>query len=123
MTNKEAINWLINITTDIGKVQHQELWHYEQALSEIKEMLEVESEQKTERWIPVSEKVPIKKFNRYWICTNNGYQCQCRWTDDRYGIGVGGLEWGWHIMDVPQYSYVVAWRELPEPYKEVEYEM
>lgn len=40
MTKNEAINWLINITADIGKVQHQDLWHYGQALSEIREMLE-----------------------------------------------------------------------------------
>ena len=40
MTNQEAINWLINVTSDIGKAEHRDLWHYEQALSEIKEMLE-----------------------------------------------------------------------------------
>ena len=40
MTNKEAVNWLINITADIGKAEHRDLWHYEQALSEIREMLE-----------------------------------------------------------------------------------
>ena len=40
MNNAEAVNWLINITADIGKVEHQDLWHYEQALSEIREMLE-----------------------------------------------------------------------------------
>jgi hypothetical protein len=40
MNNAEAVNWLINITADIGKIEHQDLWHYEQALSEIREMLE-----------------------------------------------------------------------------------
>lgn len=40
MTNGEAINWIINISADIGKAEHRDLWHYEQALSEIKEMLE-----------------------------------------------------------------------------------
>ena len=40
MTNKEAINWLISLTADIGKSEHHDLWHYEQALYEIKEMLE-----------------------------------------------------------------------------------
>lgn len=40
MTNAEAVNWLINITADIGKAEHSDLWHYEQALSEIREMLE-----------------------------------------------------------------------------------
>lgn len=40
MTKGEAVNWLINITADIGKAEHRDLWHYEQALSEIREMLE-----------------------------------------------------------------------------------
>lgn len=40
MTNGEAVNWLINISADIGKAEHRDLWHYEQALSEIREMLE-----------------------------------------------------------------------------------
>ena len=40
MDNREAINWLINISADIGKAEHSDLWHYEQALTEIKDMLE-----------------------------------------------------------------------------------
>ena len=40
MTNAEAINWIINISADIGKAEHRALWHYEQALDEIREMLE-----------------------------------------------------------------------------------
>ena len=40
MTNSEAINWIINISADIGKAEHCDLWHYEQALSEIRDMLE-----------------------------------------------------------------------------------
>lgn len=40
MLKDEAINWIINISADIGKVEHRDLWHYEQALSEIREMLE-----------------------------------------------------------------------------------
>ena len=40
MTNEEAVNWLINLTADMGKSENRNLWHYEQALSEIKEMLE-----------------------------------------------------------------------------------
>jgi hypothetical protein len=44
MTNQEAVNWLINITTDIGKAEHRDLRHYEQALYEIREMLEVQPE-------------------------------------------------------------------------------
>lgn len=51
MTRSEAVNWLINITADIGKAEHSELWHYEQALSEIREMLESEPERKKGKWI------------------------------------------------------------------------
>lgn len=40
MTNGEAVIWLINIAADIGKAEHRDLWHYEQALCEIREMLE-----------------------------------------------------------------------------------
>ena len=40
MTRQEAVNWLINVTSDIGKAEYRNLWHYEQALCEIKEMLE-----------------------------------------------------------------------------------
>lgn len=40
MTRGEAINWIINLTADIGKVEHQDLWHYEQALEEIRDMIE-----------------------------------------------------------------------------------
>ena len=36
----DAIIWLKNLKADIGKTEHQSLWHYEQALSEIIEELE-----------------------------------------------------------------------------------
>ena len=42
MTKQDAIKWLFNLKMDIGKTQHQELWHYEQAIDEIIEMLEQE---------------------------------------------------------------------------------
>lgn len=51
MTRGEAVNWLINIMADMGKAEHRELWHYEQALSEIREMLESEPERKKAKWI------------------------------------------------------------------------
>ena len=47
MDNREAVNWLINISADIGKAEHSDLWHYEQALTEIKNILE--SAQQEER--------------------------------------------------------------------------
>lgn len=42
MTRQEAVKWLSNLKMDIGKTQHQELWHYEQALDEIIQTLEQE---------------------------------------------------------------------------------
>lgn len=50
MTKGEAINWLINISADIGKREHKDLWHYEQALFEIREMLEAQTETDQIRW-------------------------------------------------------------------------
>lgn len=68
-------------------------------------------------WIPVTERLPEHKKTRYWVCTDTGYQCECRWTDNRFGMGNLSGEWGWSIFDTPQYSKVVAWMSLPEPYK------
>jgi len=53
MTNKEAVNWIINLSADIGKSEHSELWHYEQALYEIREMLE--SAERKGRWVGANE--------------------------------------------------------------------
>lgn len=62
MNNAEAVNWLINITADIGKVEHQNLWHYEQALSEIREMLEdaptIEPQRMRGKWIQADKNEP-----------------------------------------------------------------
>ncbi len=48
MTKPEAVNWLIKITYEIGKAEHRDLWHYEQVLTEIKEMLESEARNDSE---------------------------------------------------------------------------
>ena len=76
------------------------------------------SAQPEQRWIPCSERLPEDGEKRYWVCTDTGYQCECRWTNINH-IWTGlTTDWHWHIMDIPQYSHVVAWRELPEPYEE-----
>lgn len=72
--------------------------------------------QKIPNWIPVTETLPKKERKKYWVCTDTGYQCECRWTNNRFGIGESN-EWGWSIADVPQYHKVVAWMFLPEPYE------
>lgn len=67
------------------------------------------------RWIPVECKPP-KERNHYWVCTDTGYQCECRWTNNVYGLGDSD-EWGWSIFDIPHYTKVVAYMPLPEPYR------
>ena len=39
MTNADAIKWLENLKKDISETTHQSLWHYEQALAEIIDLL------------------------------------------------------------------------------------
>lgn len=69
-------------------------------------------------WISCSKRTPIAKYKTYWICTDTGYQCECRWTNVNHFWTDLTTEWHWHFMDIPQYSKVAAWRELPEPYRE-----
>ena len=70
------------------------------------------------QWIPCSERLPEKKEEHYWVCLDSGGQCQCRWTNDRFGLGANEWnEWGWSIMDKPMYTKIVAWMPLPEPYR------
>jgi hypothetical protein len=50
MTNTDAIKWLENLKKDIGEPTHQSLWHYEQALTEIIDLLaDRKTEPQTER--------------------------------------------------------------------------
>lgn len=69
------------------------------------------------RWIPVSERLPEEQKNRYWVCTDTGYQYECRWTNINHIWTDLTTDWHWHIMDIPQYTNVVAWQRLPEPYR------
>lgn len=110
MTKEEAIKWLKNLKSDIGKMQFRALWDYAQAIDEIIKLLSAEAE-----WTPCSERLPIEEKKTYWVCTDTEHQCECRWTNNRFGIGEG--EWGWSIFDTPQYSKPIAWMPLPTPYK------
>ena len=53
VTNKEAVKWLRNLIGELGASEYRGLWHYEQALCEIVEMLELSADRP--RWIPLPE--------------------------------------------------------------------
>ena len=80
-------------------------------------LCELPSAQPEPQWILCSERLPKREKEKYWVCTDTGYQCECRWTNDVYGLGTND-DWSWKIFDIPQYSKVVAWMPLPEPYRE-----
>ena len=87
------------------------------AVSGVREMVKVmPSAEPEQRWIPVTEALPEEEKKSYWICTDTGYQCKCRWTNNTYGIYESN-KWEWSIFDIPQYTKVVAWMPLPEPAK------
>ena len=70
-------------------------------------------------WIPVTER-PKEEEKSYWVCLEGGGQCQCRWTNDVYGLGANEWsKWGWKKVDLPQFSRVVAYMPLPKPFKGV----
>ena len=69
------------------------------------------------QWIPCSMRLPEEENGTYWVCTDTGYQCECRWTNVNHFWTDLTTNWHWHIMDIPQYTKVTAWMPLPEPYK------
>ena len=81
MNNKEAVNWLINISADIGKAEHSDLWHYEQALTEIKDMLEsAQLEERTEKRTETHACDLIRRKTGVWLAYTSvpGYMfCKC----------------------------------------------
>lgn len=80
----------------------------------------VESAPPTDNWIPVGEWLPDDREDTYWVCTDGGYQCQCRWTNVKSFWAGRKTGWHWCLFDIPQYQKVIAWQPLPEPYKEPE---
>ena len=106
MTKKKAIIWLINLTADIGKAEHRALWHYEQALSEIREMLEKDD------WIPCSKKKPkigvdvLIRFERN--CAVGFY------SNGSWNINSGN---GYYTGLVSSEDQPIAWKPLSEPWE------
>ena len=103
MTNSEAVNWIINISADIGKAEHRDLWHYEQALSEIREMLE--SAQSEPQWIPCREKLPEE--NGEYLVTREAKGIY-KYVDIVKKTNTSG--------DIA--SDIIAWMPLPKSYRE-----
>jgi hypothetical protein len=101
------------IEDELDKIDHVPQWVFDRLTNRLRELPHTEP-----YWIPVRERLPDKENKSYWVCTNTGYQCQCRWTNNVYGLGAIGDRWGWKIIDIPQYTYVIAWMPLPEPYAE-----
>ena len=84
-------------------------------LMEIEEAPTIEPEP---HWILCNEQLPDAEKKIYWVCTDSGYQCQCRWTNVNHFWTDLTTDWHWHIMDIPQHTEVVAWMPLPLSYSE-----
>lgn len=117
MTREEAEKYAEKMT------YHEAIYNLKQAKSvpyrkatfiKIYELLDkLEQEPK---WIPVTEKLPKEESNTYWVCTHNGCQCECRWTNVSPFWSYETTDWHWNTADIPQYTKVVAWKSLPKPY-------
>jgi hypothetical protein len=107
MANKEAINIISQMIKDEeGFLSDNTVEAHKMAIKAL--------EQTT--WIPVSE--PPKELGTYLIQTDGEpYMCQCRWTDVNPFWTDYKTKPHWNIFDLPQYSKVVAWMSLPQPYK------
>lgn len=121
ISRREAIEWCLEGLNNMPSAQPSYTEEQIQTMqelesAEIEKAYELGRESAQQQWIPCSERLPEEERRQYWICTDTGYQCQCRWTDDVYGLGVSD-RWEWKIFDIPQYQKVVAWMPLPEAYK------
>ena len=138
MTKEETIRWLDSLKKDIGQSQHQELWHYAEALDVAIELLSTEAKTKcvaqikvdteevvsrikeeydiTDGWIPASERLPSED-GCYLVCMNFEYDNMevLKWAD------------GWNCFRYPDGKVsreseidradVIAWMPLPMPYR------
>ena len=90
--------------------------HWEKRAGEMEVNWHV-AEGKAPRWVSVKERLPEKELAFYLCFTDCGIVIECLWTNNKYGLGPFG-EWGWRLMDVPQYQKVTHWMPLPQPPKE-----
>lgn len=108
-----AISMATNALSEVSELQAINL----DLASENENLLEQIQEMKAKTWIPVIERLPEEEPNTYWVCTHNGCQCECRWTNVNPFWSYETTDWHWNIADIPQYTEVTAWMQLPEPYK------
>lgn len=116
MTNKEAVNWIINLSADIGKSEHRELRHYEQALYEIMEILESAQP----GWIPVTERLPKTSDPVLVTYIFHGDRLFTGTKIIREVATANYYNEAWFPHDCEFYYElvdVIAWMPLPEPYK------
>lgn len=106
MTSKEAIKHLRTYSSTLGSGQTPQEQHEEA------KRVAIENLEKT-RWIPVSERLP--KDGKTVIASVKG----CIYPEARYVKGYG---WEWAYESGADYweelEDVIAWCELPKPYKE-----
>ena len=120
MTNKEAKDYLLNVSYMIGTTAVEYMTQKDgDKIREAIKTLTVSSAQPEQRWIPVSErlpedeyvlisKIPTKISGNKWsvaiaIRTADPRSRKIQWRDSGFGV----------IQD----DKVLAWMPLPEPYK------
>lgn len=104
--------FMVDMQKDGYFVWKYDWWEGEEdvALLDFFPVSDAEPERKTGKWIPCSKRLPKKIEKDYWICTDKGWQCACRW---RKFPSMRGDFWAWNVMHP-----VVAWMPLPEPYRD-----
>lgn len=79
-------------------------------------LTELQERREADRWIPVSERLPDTNDN---VLAYDGSDMFVAWYENN-----DSMEEGWHSFDIAfgELTPVIAWRPLPEPYKESEAE-
>lgn len=113
---RKVVEWMPSDLCGIGEEEFP--FEADIVVSLMMEIEEAPTIEPEPHWIPVSERLPDEEKKIYWVCTDSGYQCQCRWTNINHFWTNLTTDWHWHTMDVPQHTEVVAWMPLPTAYKE-----
>lgn len=109
--NGWALNETLDQAADAIEELHRENESYANTINEASEILRNRLKSK---WISVEDALPKNELETYWVYTSVGSQHSCRWTNNRFGLGVSD-KWGWSVFDIPQYTVVTYWMPLPEP--------